>query len=78
MKKGNHESAPLAGVLEQMERLIKNEFGTFEKFAYGSESLAKSTVTRLFADRKDCKVSTLKAIADELGVELVLRVKKRD
>ncbi len=73
-RKKRAEVDPLSAVLDQMERLIREEHTTLEKFAYGTEAITKSTLNRLMRDRQDCKVSTLKMIAKGLGKRLVIRI----
>lgn len=68
---------PLKQALIQMEKLIRAEFKTLEKFSYGVESIPKPTLAKLMAKKKDCRVSTLKKICDGLGRELIIKVGKK-
>jgi len=73
-RKKQAEADPVKVVLAQMEKAIKKDYGTMEKFAYGTDAIQKSTLSRLMKDRQDCRVSTLKAIARGLGKKLVIRM----
>lgn len=73
MQRKKRPQNALVEVRTEINKLIKKDYLTIEKFAYGHD-LNKSTLSRLLTGKRDdCRVSTLEGIARALGKRLVIR-----